>query len=86
MIKNIYEEKMIKTKIVVDRKVMCDVCNKEIEGENYYEVTTGHEDWGNDSIESVENFDICSNECLDVKIEEFSKEESKTKYIKIEMS
>lgn len=25
----------------------------------YYEVTTGHHDWGNDSIDSVEHYDYC---------------------------
>lgn len=25
----------------------------------YYAVTTGHHDWGSESIESVQHFDIC---------------------------
>ena len=53
---------------------MCDVCGKEIPptaiphrcGEpihDYYEVTTHHNDWGNDSVDSYEHFDACSPGC-----------------------
>jgi len=52
----------------------CDVCGKEIppttiphmSGEpvyDYYEVTTHHNDWGNDSVDSYEYFDVCSPDC-----------------------
>lgn len=50
--------------------VRCDWCQKVIEAPSrridqmddkykYYAVTTGHHDWGNESIESVQHFDIC---------------------------
>jgi len=65
-------------KIVVMRECIvgkkCDVCGKEILpttnphkcGEpiyDYYEVTTHHNDWGNDSVDSYEHFDACSPDC-----------------------
>ena len=52
--------------------IKCDVCGKIIEPPSiedqykwmekpytYYAVKTGHHDWGNDSIESIEERDIC---------------------------
>jgi hypothetical protein len=45
----------------------CDVCRKEIESKHFpdewYRFSHGHGDWGNDSFESVEYFDVCSPEC-----------------------
>ena len=51
----------------------------------FYTVTTGHNDWGSDSIDSVQEFDLCSDECLRKKFEEFLKENkgSYTAYFKI---
>lgn len=65
-------------KIVVMRDYIvgkkCDVCGKEILPTaiphkyeepfyDYYEITTHHNDWGNDSIDSYEHFDACSPDC-----------------------
>lgn len=61
-------------KIVVIRDCIvgkkCDVCGKEISSTkhggpvyDYYEVTTHHNDWGNDSVDSYEHFDACSPDC-----------------------
>ena len=52
--------------------VKCDVCGHIIEPPpvpyewmedeyKYYDVTTGHNDWGNDSCDSVKHHDICPN-------------------------
>lgn len=52
--------------------IECDICGKVIDGEPrgykdddrvYYEVTTSHHDWGNESIESIVHRDICPD-CL----------------------
>lgn len=79
-----YEEKEI---VKIDRvltKVVCDTCKKEIEANKfYYQVTTGHNDWGNDSLESIENKDICSDECLTEEFKKYIELESDTKYIEI---
>ena len=61
----------------------CDVCKKVIfrrsfkPGDvrhipvSFWKITTGHNDWGNDSIDSVETFDICSSKCLNEKFSEY---------------
>ncbi|MBU3186520.1 hypothetical protein [Clostridium estertheticum] len=65
----------------------CDLCKQEIPTDSYYyEVITGHNDWGHDSVDSIEKFDICSDECLKKKFNEYLEESSKTKYIEIEKS
>ena len=59
----------------------CDVCHKLIYKRtmanstelpenklttDYWKVTTGHNDWGNDSVDSISTYDICSEDCLKV--------------------
>lgn len=45
----------------------------------YLSVTTGHHDWGNDSIDSVETHDVCSTECLAKFMQRFYSEFNKSK-------
>lgn len=40
----------------------------------YWELTTGHHDWGNDSCESTEYFAFCSPECAKAKFDEYLKD------------
>lgn len=67
---------------VVGEKLTCDICNKIIylkkeedekpEIDNpYYSTTTGHHEWGNDSVESIKCNDVCSDECLAVVMTEY---------------
>ena len=81
---------------IVSKK--CDVCGKEIPptviphkyGEpvyDYYEVTTHHNDWGNDSVDSYEYFDVCSPDCANKLWEEYIHDSAGTpnsKCIKVE--
>lgn len=74
MIKDNYEvkEHIVVDKVLVSRQMFCDVCEKEItKGVGYYEVTTHHNDWGNDSIDSYDYSDVCSVECLKKKFDEY---------------
>ena len=74
-------------------KVKCDVCGTEIAADGswndsskrYYEVTTGHRDWGNDSIDSVKTEDVCPT-CLPNYIKKYFEESirSSTAYCDIE--
>ena len=52
--------------------ITCDVCERELRFPDvrthscvpfikYFEVVTSHQDWGNDSCESVEHYDICQD-------------------------
>lgn len=76
--------------------IVCDVCGKELQYAQtkfvspvavYYEITTGHHDWGNDSCESIEHKDACCDECLSRFIQEWLQNadviESNTAYIDI---
>lgn len=58
----------------VDRikALKCDVCGKEFTGK-YWDLTTQHSDWGNDSCESIKSFDLCSKECVQKKLDEYFK-------------
>ena len=52
--------------------IICDYCKKPIypvrsyvnrKEYNFFRISTSHNDWGNDSIDSCESFDACSPEC-----------------------
>lgn len=52
--------------------IQCDICKNIItptkfkeNSSRYFEVTTGHNDWGNDSYESIHHADICPNCIVD---------------------
>lgn len=64
-------------KVTVEQRtidsVECDVCRKKIHGK-YWELLTGHNDWGNDSRDSMEYFDLCSEKCVHVKLQEYFKD------------
>lgn len=60
----------IKKLVVVGKK--CDVCNASILPTSrtfprkeipFYEITTHHNDWGNDSVESFGHYHACSISC-----------------------
>jgi hypothetical protein len=90
-----------KIEVIVNTKhkligVKCDVCGRIIEPPSkanrydwmnykYYEVTTGHHDWGNDSCESIEQHDICTD-CIGKFVTEYlgSKEANRSGYIEIQ--
>lgn len=68
---NVYKNlRQVEVKQVVVGK-MCDVCHKDIPPTErfssktfpYYEITTHHSDWGNDSCESFNYYHACSPEC-----------------------
>ena len=80
----IYEEKLVSTFEKTLVKTVCNICGKGIgENDNYYEVTKGHHDWGNDSIESVSELDICSDECLQKEFKTYLESSYDTKYIDV---
>lgn len=80
------KEHQVVEKTLVSERRYCDICCKEITG-HFWHVTTGHNDWGNDSRESIENMDVCSVECLDKIFDNYCKESDSpytTRYIEIE--
>ena len=75
--------------VCIKETMHCDVCNVVIDtNKGCWELTTGHYDWGNDSIDSIEYLDICSEDCLREKFDEYIKESGKnswnTMYFKVE--
>ena len=77
MIKEKYEikEYVVVDRVCVGKDMFCDVCKNEIKhGNGYWHVHTWHNDWGNDSCESHEYFDVCSMECLKDKFDEYCHE------------
>lgn len=83
MRKQKFVDRIIKDKKVVSIK--CDVCGKEIVGK-FWVLTTSHGDWGNDSVESIEHFDVCSPECLGNALNDYIErcEHSRTQCFELE--
>ena len=81
----ITEKVLVESERVIGRK--CDVCGKVIfpveqkkscfsfcgASTEFYLITTGHNDWGNDSCDSIEYKDACSKECAQKIIDEYFK-------------
>lgn len=75
-------KKIIKRKISCEFKNIRKISNDRVE---WYDVTTGHHDWGNDSIDSIQDSNICTD-CIDDILAEFKDKASgnTTRYIEIE--
>jgi hypothetical protein len=59
------KRKWVNTYVDIRDRVQCDNCNAWIgNGVLYYDATTGHTEWGNDSIDSIETHQLCSSECV----------------------
>ena len=90
----VYSASEIKTAYKVTRTmtgVECDICEKIVpvkhdrpnEYNRYFEVTTGHHDWGSESIESRETIDVCPD-CIDKFISDYLHNCSNTGYLEVE--
>ena len=84
------EQVVYKTKRI-EKGIECDICGKFIEATDkwnrnditkYFEVCTGHHDWGNDSWESVKNRDVCPD-CIEKFVINYLKNCSGTAHIEI---
>jgi len=49
-------------------ELTCDACGKVIDilkqDKIYYHINSGHYEWGNDSIDSINDEDACCEECM----------------------
>lgn len=49
----------------------CDCCGKEIKTDSFpdewHMFKSGHNEWGNDSFESIKYYEVCSPECYSKK-------------------
>lgn len=79
-----YEEFTRTERQLAEETCLCDVCKKIIYKRSFkpgdikstktfafWRITTGHNDWGNDSPDSVETYDVCSTDCIRKKMEEY---------------
>lgn len=84
MVKEVVKSDYCIKEVIVKKELYCDICGKLINSHDYenkeynppvgyYELTTGNNDWGNDSIDSIEQKDICSLECLTKEFNEYAR-------------
>lgn len=72
MIRKYMKVKTVTQRIKDRQEVVCDNCKglaKEYPG--FFEVTTHHERWGNDSIDTYETRHFCCKACMDVFLNEY---------------
>lgn len=62
------------------------VTRNSLKHPKYFELTTGHREWGNDTIDSIEYFDLCSYDCVHEKFEEWKKENENSHAAYFELS
>lgn len=76
--------KIIKTEERRAEYLRCDYCKAKIK-DTYYAVMTGHHDWGNDSVDSIEHKEICIKCIKDFTIKYLKENEDiNSDYINIE--
>lgn len=73
-------------------KVVCDKCGKIIydrskdigfaDGQDYVQISTWHERWGNDSCESHDGYEMCK-ECAIKFVTEYIKEATSTDHLEL---
>lgn len=99
MFKEYLKEEVVRSKTIVATDYICDICKKricaDIKGKKtvldslveYYDVVRGHNDWGNDSIESRSSSIVCKG-CLTTALMQYKNGAERTPfnscYIEIE--
>ena len=63
-----WKKEMREINVCVEGELTCDACRKVIditkqEG-SFYHINSGHNEWGTDSIDSIDDLDACCDECL----------------------
>ena len=63
----------------------CDICGKVFTGP-YWIANVHHNDWGNDSVDSYNNFDLCGKDCVEVMFQKYMNDckDSGTQYLSLE--
>lgn len=90
---------MVKCETTVAVDYFCDICKKriytDVKGKltkldnivEYYNIVSGHNDWGNDSIESRESMIVCK-ECLTTALMQYKNAAERkpynSRYIEVE--
>lgn len=85
-----WKKEMREVTVCEEGELTCDACEKVIDitkqNGTFYSVCSGHHEWGNDSVDSVECLDACCDECLITLVNKWLKkwEGYNTAYINIE--
>ena len=70
----IKEKKEITIIKYITTSIKCDVCGISHYGNDlpkyWHNISISHNEWGNDSIDSIEDFDVCSKECYIIKFKD----------------
>jgi len=79
------ETKQITKTVKIFKRLKCDICGKEFTGP-YWIANTHHDDWGNDSVDSYETYDLCSENCVEIMFQKYMKDckHSDTQYLSFE--
>ena len=55
-------------------EIICDVCGRIHKGmdlpNKWHNISMHHNEWGNDSVDSYEVFDVCSPECYAIQFKD----------------
>ena len=67
-----WKKEMREVNVCVEGELTCDACKKTIDitkqDGTYYNIWSGHNDWGNDSPDSIDDLDACCDECLNTLV------------------
>lgn len=79
------ETRTVTDRFEVKQEVICDTCKKVIgKWDGFFQVRTGHDRWGIDSIESRETHHFCCKRCMDAFLDDYWKEPENTDSADIE--
>lgn len=83
MVKTVVEKIAVYQDVILSEECRCDRCGRHLwyhtkygrkkpglGTAEYYNVVTGHHDWGRDSVDSVETYDVCVG-CAKKMFEEY---------------
>jgi len=73
MVKTETKKETICQDVIISEECRCDRCGRHLwfhtkdgwkkpgfkDTADYYHIVTGHHDWGNDSVDSIEIYDVC---------------------------
>lgn len=74
MIENKYEERQVTQRVLTDRTYVCDVCGRKMKIPQHY----WHISVQNDNYDPYEEYDCCSESCVDEIYSKYFRESQKT--------
>ena len=85
MIRKYMRTKLVEQRTEERREVICDGCGQTVrDGEGFFEISTGHRRWGNDSVDSLEMRHFCCKVCMDAFLDDYWRTPEDTDHADIE--